>query len=118
MPQITVDYSGSLAEAFDRRAFALALHEEVVATAKAKPEACKTQFRRTEDATVGADSDGHAIVHVWIGMLTGRTVATKAQLTESVLELVRAHVKPIEGLALHASVEVRELDDSYRKFDN
>ncbi|MEW2114776.1 isomerase [Streptomyces sp. NPDC005474] len=118
MPQITVDYSDSLAESFDRRAFALALHEEVVATAKAKPEACKTQFRRTEDATVGADNEGHAIVHVWIGMLTGRTVATKAQLTESVLELVRAHVKPIEGLALHASVEVRELDDSYRKFAN
>ncbi|MDQ0931480.1 5-carboxymethyl-2-hydroxymuconate Delta-isomerase [Streptomyces turgidiscabies] len=118
MPQITVDYSDSLAESFDRRAFALALHEEVVATAKAKPEACKTQFRRTEHATVGADSEGHAIVHVWIGMLTGRTVATKAQLTESVLELVRTHVKPSEGLALHASVEVRELDDSYRKFDN
>ncbi|MBW8737093.1 MAG: isomerase [Streptomyces turgidiscabies] len=118
MPQITVDYSESLAESFDRRAFALALHEEVVATAKAKPEACKTQFRRTEDATVGADSEGHAIVHVWIGMLTGRTVATKNQLTETVLELVRTHVKPVEGFALHASVEVRELDDSYRKFDN
>ncbi|MDX3458374.1 5-carboxymethyl-2-hydroxymuconate Delta-isomerase [Streptomyces sp. ME02-8801-2C] len=118
MPQITVDYSDSLAEAFDRRGFALALHDEVVATAKAKPEACKTQFRRTEDATVGADSDGHAIVHVWIGMLTGRTTETKNQLTEAVLELVRAHVKPVADLALHASVEVRELDDSYRKFDN
>ena len=118
MPQITVDYSSPLTEAFDRRAFALALHEEVVETAKAKPEACKTQFRRTEDTTVGADSDGHGIVHVWIGLLAGRTEEVKAQLTEAVLELVRTHVKPVEGLALHASVEVRELDPSYRKFDN
>ncbi len=73
---------------------------------------------RTEAATGDADSAGHAIVHVGIGMLTGRTVATKAQLTEAVLELVRAHVNPVEGLVLHASVEVRELDDSYRKFDS
>ena len=43
---------------------------------------------------------------------------TKAQLTEAVLELLRTHVKPVEGLVLHASAEVRDLDASYRKFDS
>jgi 5-carboxymethyl-2-hydroxymuconate isomerase len=56
-------------------------------------------------------------VHVTIGLLAGRTDEAKARLTEAVLELLRQHVKPVEGLALHASAEVRDLDSSYRKFD-
>ncbi|MET8243354.1 5-carboxymethyl-2-hydroxymuconate Delta-isomerase [Streptomyces sp. NPDC005202] len=118
MPQITVDYSEQLADAFDRRGFAQALHTATAEIAAAKPPACKTQFRRTEDATVGPDTGGHAIVHVTIGLLAGRTDETKARLTEEALELLRQYVKPAEGLALHASAEVRELDPSYRKFDS
>ncbi|WP_320781093.1 5-carboxymethyl-2-hydroxymuconate Delta-isomerase [Streptomyces sp. CRN 30] len=117
MPQITVDYSATLAGTFDRRAFAQALHAEVVETAAARLEACKTQFRPTEDTTVGGDADGHAVVHVTLGLLAGRTTETKEKLTEGVLELLRAHVKPVEGLVLHASAEVRDLDPSYRKFE-
>ncbi|GHF90764.1 5-carboxymethyl-2-hydroxymuconate Delta-isomerase [Streptomyces griseosporeus] len=117
MPQITVDYSAPLAEGFDRRGFALAVHDAAVEIAAAKYEACKTQFRATEDTTVGRDEDGHAIVHVTIGLLAGRTDETKARLTEAVLQALRTHVKPAAGLALHASAEVRDLDASYRKFD-
>jgi 5-carboxymethyl-2-hydroxymuconate isomerase len=117
MPQITVDYSAVLSDGFDRPAFAKALHDEVVRTAAAKPAACKTQFRATEDTVVGPDTDGHAIVHVTLGLLAGRTDETKVTLTENVLELLREHVKVGEGLALHASAEVRDLDPSYRKFD-
>lgn len=117
MPQITVDYSAVLAEGFDRPAFAKALHEEVVRTAAAKPEACKTQFRPGADTTVGPDTEGHAIVHVTLGLLAGRTEETKVALTENVLELLREHVKVGDGLAFHASAEVRDLDPSYRKFE-
>lgn len=117
MPQITVDYSAVLSDGFDRPTFAKALHEEVVRTAAAKPEACKTQFRATEDTVVGPDTDGHAIVHVTLGLLAGRTDDTKVALTENVLELVRRYVKPSAGLTLHASAEVRDLDPSYRKFE-
>ncbi|BBC37062.1 uncharacterized protein SGFS_083560 [Streptomyces graminofaciens] len=117
MPQITVDYSAVLADGFDRPGFARALHEEVVRTAAAKPEACKTQFRASEDTTVGPDTSGHGIVHVTLGLLAGRTDEVKVTLTENVLELLREFVKPADGLALHASAEVRDLDPSYRKFD-
>ncbi|GAA3805220.1 5-carboxymethyl-2-hydroxymuconate Delta-isomerase [Streptomyces phyllanthi] len=117
MPQITVDYSAPLSEGFDRSGFALALHDAVVEIAAAKYEACKTQFRATEDTTVGRDAGGHAIVHVTLGLLAGRTDETKVRLTEAVLELLRKHVNTGEGVALHASAEVRDLDASYRKFD-
>ncbi|MDT0405852.1 MULTISPECIES: 5-carboxymethyl-2-hydroxymuconate Delta-isomerase [Streptomyces] len=115
MPQITVDYSGRLADGFDRPAFARDLHTAVVEIAAAKQPACKTRFRRTEDIVVGQDTDGHAHVHVHIAMLPGRTDDTKARLTETVLELLRTYVRPAGGLTLHASAEVRELDASYRK---
>ncbi|MFJ6831399.1 5-carboxymethyl-2-hydroxymuconate Delta-isomerase [Streptomyces sp. NPDC091209] len=117
MPQITVDYSAPLEDAFDRHGFALALHAEVVETAAAKIGACKTQFRRTEDTVVGADTGGHAVVHVTLGLLAGRTEAVKEKLTEAVLELLKTYVKQPGGLVLHASAEVRDLDPSYRKFE-
>ncbi|MEV6662790.1 5-carboxymethyl-2-hydroxymuconate Delta-isomerase [Streptomyces nigra] len=118
MPQITVDYSQELADDFDRPAFARALHTAVVEIAAAKPPACKTQFRRTEDTTVGDDTAGHAVVHVNLGLLAGRSDETRARLTETVLDLLRTHVKPAGGLALHASAEVRDLDPSYRKYES
>ncbi|GGS21259.1 5-carboxymethyl-2-hydroxymuconate Delta-isomerase [Streptomyces griseoviridis] len=116
MPQITVDHSEQLTDDFDRPGFAKALHDTVVEIAAARPPACKTQFRRTEASTVGPDTEGHAVVHVTIGLLPGRTEETKARLTEAVLDLLRTHITT--GLALHASAEVRDLDASYRKFES
>ncbi|MDG9716119.1 5-carboxymethyl-2-hydroxymuconate Delta-isomerase [Streptomyces sp. DH24] len=118
MPQITVDYSDRLADDFDRPGFARALHAATVEIAAAKPPACKTQFRRTQDTTVGPDTEGHAVVHVVIGLLAGRTDETKARLTEAVVELLKRYVKPADGLALHVSAEVRDLDPSYRKYES
>ncbi|MFF5492803.1 5-carboxymethyl-2-hydroxymuconate Delta-isomerase [Streptomyces aquilus] len=115
MPQITVDYSETLTPAFDRAGFARALHEATVEIAAAKPEACKTQFRASAFTAFGYEEDGHAVVHVTLGLLTGRTEETKAKLTEAVLELLRKYIAD-EGLVLHASAEVRDLDASYRKF--
>ncbi|MGV9503508.1 5-carboxymethyl-2-hydroxymuconate Delta-isomerase [Streptomyces sp. NPDC003642] len=118
MPQITVDYSADLADGFDRPGFAKALHEATVEIAAARPPACKTRFRRTEDIVVGPDAEGHAHVHVHIALLAGRTDETKARLTQAALELLRTHLKPAAGLALHASAEVRDLDPSYAKYES
>ena len=119
MPQITVDYSRTIAPAFDRDAFARALHEATVEIAAAKLEACKTQFRPSEFTAFGYEDPGeagHAVVHVTLGLLAGRTEETKARLTEAVLELLRGHIED-DGFVLHASAEVRDLDPSYRKFE-
>jgi 5-carboxymethyl-2-hydroxymuconate isomerase len=119
MPQITVDYSHLIGPGFDREGFARDLHTATVEVAAAKPEACKTQFRRSELTAFGYEdprAHGHAVVHVTIGLLAGRTDETKAKLTETVLELLKKHVHS-DGAVLHASAEVRDLDPSYRKFE-
>ncbi|MDK1343427.1 5-carboxymethyl-2-hydroxymuconate Delta-isomerase [Streptomyces sp. 378] len=118
MPQITVDYSADLADGFDRRGFAQALHEATVEIAAAKPPACKSRFRPTEDIVVGPEAEGHAHVHIHIALLAGRTDETKARLTQAALDLLRTYLKQPEGLALHASAEVRDLDPSYAKFES
>ncbi|MEU2058947.1 isomerase [Streptomyces sp. NPDC013455] len=119
MPQITVDYSDTMENAFDRAGLARALHEATVEIAAAKPEACKTLFRPSTYTAFGYEDPGargHAIVHVTIGLLAGRGEETKARLTEAVLEVLRAHVADA-AFTLHASAEIRDLDPSYRKFD-
>lgn len=115
MPQIIVDYSADLDDSFDRRGFALALHPLVAETVSTKLPACKTRFRRADDFVVGDAATGDAVVNVAIAMLPGRTPETKARLTEAVLELLAGHLKPVDGLTVHASAEVRDLDASYRK---
>ncbi|AZQ34294.1 MULTISPECIES: 5-carboxymethyl-2-hydroxymuconate Delta-isomerase [Streptomyces] len=114
MPQITVDHSQTIS--FDRAAFARDLHTATVEIAAAKPEACKTQFRAGQYTAFGYEEEGHAVVHVTLGLLAGRSEETKAKLTEAVLELLRRHIED-NGIVLHASAEVRDLDPSYRKFE-
>ncbi|MCF1594173.1 5-carboxymethyl-2-hydroxymuconate Delta-isomerase [Streptomyces muensis] len=117
MPQITVDYSNTIS--LDREGFARDLHTATVEIAAAKPEACKTQFRPSQYTAFGyedPEEQGHAVVHVTLGLLAGRTDETKAKLTEKVLELLRRHIED-NGIVLHASAEVRDLDPSYRKFE-
>jgi len=115
MPQITVDYSAELDDAFDRPAFALALHPLVAEAVNTKIAACKTRFRRAEETVVADAPGGDALVHVDISLLPGRTPEIKAGLAESVLELLTGHLRTVTGTALHLSVEARDLDASYRK---
>ncbi|MEU9322911.1 5-carboxymethyl-2-hydroxymuconate Delta-isomerase [Streptomyces canus] len=114
MPQITVEHSPYL-DHVHWEEFALALHPVVVETAAAKLEACKTRVLRTEDEAVGGEDKNHAIVHVTLALLAGRSEETKAKLTEAVVELLRKHVEPEDGLTVHLSAEVRDLDASYTK---
>jgi 5-carboxymethyl-2-hydroxymuconate isomerase len=117
MPNITVEFSPAL-DHVDWREFARELHPVVVETAAARLEACKTRTLRTEDEVVGDDADGHAIVNVTIALLAGRTDETKARLTESALDLLRKYIQPTDGVTLHVSAEVRDLDPSYRRFES
>ncbi|MEU0412622.1 isomerase [Streptomyces griseorubiginosus] len=114
MPQITVERSPYL-DHVDWEEFALALHPVVVETAAAKLEGCKTRVLRSEDEAVGGEKENHAIVNVSVALLAGRSEETKAKLAEAVVDLLRKHVGPTDGLTVHLSAEVRDLDASYTK---
>lgn len=118
MPHTTVEYSGTLAEALDRPAFGAALHEALVTVAGGRAAGCKTRFVRHDDLYIGDGSPHHAMVHVEIALLSGRTPETKRALTEAVLATLRAHTAPTPRLAVQFSVTLRDLDrDSYVRAD-
>ncbi|WP_030056253.1 MULTISPECIES: 5-carboxymethyl-2-hydroxymuconate Delta-isomerase [Streptomyces] len=116
MPQISVEYSSSLAGTFDRRGLGLAINRLAEQTIDAKPEACKTVFRQVEALVVGTSGRaGDAQVYVEFQIFPGRTPEAKAALSEGVIELVAKFVRPERGSRLFTAVNVADIDrDSYR----
>ncbi|MEV0531227.1 isomerase [Kitasatospora sp. NPDC050463] len=120
MPQISVDYSPSLAGAFDRRALGLSINRLVVKTIDAGPGACKTVFREVRDFVVGVgDGDaaegGDAQVYVEFQIFPGRTPEAKAALADAVLALLAERIAPAPGTRLFTAVNIADIDrDSYR----
>jgi 5-carboxymethyl-2-hydroxymuconate isomerase len=115
MPQITVEYSAELSEAFDRRAFALALHQTLSPLVSSDVAAFKTRFKQIEESVVGDGSPG-AMIHVRVGLLSGRPVELKQEVGRVSIGLVREHLKPVEGLPTQLTLEVHDMDrEQYQK---
>ncbi|MER7757455.1 isomerase [Kitasatospora sp. NPDC097643] len=115
MPQISVDYSSSLAGTFDRRELGLAINRLAEETIDAKPESCKTVFRPSEELVVGTVGAGDAQVFVEFQMFPGRAPEAKAALRDGVLAVVAQHVRPPAGHRLFTAVNIAEIDrEGYR----
>ncbi|MFE2105306.1 5-carboxymethyl-2-hydroxymuconate Delta-isomerase [Kitasatospora sp. NPDC059463] len=116
MPQISVDYSPSLAGSFDRRELGAAINRLAVETVAAAPEGCKTVFRATDpEVVVGFGERAEAQLFVQFQIFPGRSPEAKAALTEGVLALLAERVKPAPGERLHLAVDVRDIDrEAYR----
>jgi 5-carboxymethyl-2-hydroxymuconate isomerase len=110
MPHITVTTRLGAGKAFDRARFAQALHP-VVVTRTESTGTCKTLFRDADDIYLDGAS-GETFVHVEIGLLPGRPVTVREDLADAALGLLRTHLSRAGEWT--ASVEVRELDASYR----
>ncbi|HEX6342126.1 hypothetical protein [Umezawaea sp.] len=115
MPQITVEYSAELSGALDRRALALALHRTVAPLVDSDVAAFKTRFRRIEESVIG-DGAPAAMVHVRIGLLSGRPVGLKQEVGRVGIGIVRDHLAPVDGLPTQVTLEVYDLDrEQYQK---
>jgi 5-carboxymethyl-2-hydroxymuconate isomerase len=115
MPQVSVEYSESLAAAFDRRGFALALHTgggEVIGSAVS---AFKTRFRTTGETVIADGDPGEAMIHIEMGILPGRDAETKDRLGELTLALLADHLGPTEGLNIQLTVEIRDLANYHKR---
>ncbi|WP_344861142.1 5-carboxymethyl-2-hydroxymuconate Delta-isomerase [Planomonospora alba] len=114
MPQITIEYSASLAEAFDRRGFALALHPAAAELIGSALPDFKTRFRPVTEAVIGSGADTEAMIHVDLAILPGRAPEVKARLGDLTLAMLCEHLKPGTGLNIQVTVEVRDIE-SYHK---
>jgi 5-carboxymethyl-2-hydroxymuconate isomerase len=115
MPQITVEYSAELSGAFDRRAFALALHQALAPMVSSDVAAFKTRFRQIDECVIG-DGSPAAMIHVRIGLLSGRPAELKQEVGRVSIGIARDHLKPVEGLTIQLTLEVHDMDrEQYQK---
>jgi 5-carboxymethyl-2-hydroxymuconate isomerase len=115
MPQIRVEYSESLSDAFDRRGFALALHPAAAEVIGSTVPAFKTRFRTTGETVIGDGNPGEAMIHLEVALLPGRDAETKARLGELVLALLADHLKPSPDLNIQLTVEIRDLANYHKR---
>ncbi|MEU1876824.1 hypothetical protein ABZ470_05880 [Streptosporangium sp. NPDC020072] len=114
MPQIVVEYSASLAEAFDRRGFASVLHPAAAELIGSALPDFKTRFRSIAEAVIGGGAATEAMVHVDLAILPGRDPEVKARLGDLTLATLCDHLRPGTGLNTQVTVEVRDIE-SYHK---
>ncbi|MEV7021465.1 isomerase [Kitasatospora sp. NPDC093558] len=116
MPQISVDYSSSLAGTFDRRGLGLAINRLAEGTIDAKPDSCKTVFRQSEALVVGTSGAADdAQVFVQFQVFPGRSPEAKAALADGVLALLAQYVRPAPGTRLFTAVDIADIDrECYR----
>ena len=114
MPQISVEYSESLTEVFDRRGFALALHPLASDLIGSAVPDFKTRFRTTGEEVIGTGEPGQAMVHVDLAILPGRPDALTTRLAELTLETLCDHLKSDTDQNVQVTVEVRDIA-TYRK---
>jgi 5-carboxymethyl-2-hydroxymuconate isomerase len=110
MPHTIVEYSASVADAFDRPAFGKGLHEALVRIADGRLGGCKTRFVRLDDTYIADGAPHCALIHAEIGVLSGRTTEVKRELNEAVLALLRQHTAPLPHLEVQFSVNLHDLE--------
>jgi len=115
MPQITVEYSESLTEAFDRRGFALAFHPAAAELIGSSLPHFKTRFRPIGEAVIGSGEPGEAMIHVDLAILPGRDPDLKDRLGDLALTTLCDHIKPSTGLNTQVTVEVRDLANYHKR---
>ena len=114
MPQISVEYSIALTDAFDRRAFALALHPIAAELIGSALPDFKTRFRAIDEAIIGTGGATEAMVHVDLAILPGRDAELKTRLGDLTLAILCDHIEPGTRLNTQVTVEVRDIA-SYHK---
>lgn len=116
MPQIAIEYSSNLADLFDRRALAGAVHRLVTETIDTDLGNCKTRLIALDDVLIGAGGGNEAMLHVDLRILSGRAGAAKEKLGRAVLAAAEQALERARGLSVQITVEVRDLDrDHYHK---
>ena len=110
MPQIRIEYSSNIAEAFDARAFALRIHGILPRLVETELRSCKTRLVELDRTVIGDGGADQAMIHVDLRILSGRTDEQKKGLGEAAMELLTDAVRKPEGLKLQLTLEVRELD--------
>lgn len=109
MPQNRLTCTQSVFSAVDLKAPLAAIHADLVALAGAALQDCKTQVRVADSVMVGNGSGPQDVLHLDIGLLTGRPPEVLTAIGSAAVTHLRAAL-PGSLSAVQVSVRVVEMD--------
>lgn len=120
MPQLNIEYSADLFDADRMRALALDLHHWLAPMVD-DVASFKTRLTPLVGAVIGDGDPRHAMLHVELGVLSGRDAALRGRLADFTLDCAldcarRATASLAAERDVQVTVEVREMArGDYRK---
>jgi len=112
MPQIVMQYSSTLQ--LDVPATLLSINQVLLASGQFQAEDIKSRAIPLQDWLTGTTPDSAPFIHLQLHILTGRDLATRQQLSDSLLPVLQQHIQGPAGTQL--CVEICQMErDSYRK---
>lgn len=111
MPHLVIEYSENLAS-LDPMACLSAANAALVASGQFEEADIKSRAYRVTAFRVGAEHAGRAFVAARLSILSGRSLETRQDLSQRVLQALRQHLPTATGLSTQVSVEVVEIDRS------
>jgi 5-carboxymethyl-2-hydroxymuconate isomerase len=119
MPQICLEYTSNITLPLEYNQFFKRLHDLLVASVVGvELNACKSRVRPLQHFYIADGKERNAFVHLSIGLLSGRTLAEKAALSQTALQLLKDFYQPVFDLfALQLTVAVEDMTrETYSKF--
>ena len=111
MPHLVIEYSENLAS-LDPAACLTAANAALVASGQFDEADIKSRAYRVAAFRIGAADDGRAFVAARLSILSGRSLETRQDLSQRVLQALQQHLPPAAGLSTQVSVEVVEIERS------
>ncbi len=111
MPQLEIEYSAKLPIVDELSKLAVDLHYVIAREADADLGSFKTRITPLENVVIADGSDRHAMVHLDIRLLSGRSERAKFATGEAALAALRDRLEWLVGdYAVQFTVEVHDLD--------
>lgn len=116
MPYIHLEYSDNLQQ-LEVKALLSQMNRTLVENGLF-PNASDIKSRAIcqQDYVIGLDEAAQAYVHAKVSILSGRTVALKQEISQTVLEVLQEHIPQQAEVRVQLCVEILEMDKAlYRK---
>jgi 5-carboxymethyl-2-hydroxymuconate isomerase len=111
MPHLVIEYTENLALP-DPAACLSTVNAALVASGQFEEVDIKSRAYAVAAFRIGAAQAGRAFVAARLSILSGRSVETKQDLSQRVLQALQQHVPSGTGLSTQVSVEVVEMERS------
>ena len=109
MPHLTLEYTDNL-HALDAPALLSAMNAALVDSGQFEEFDIKSRAIRLDCFAIGTSNAGRGFAHARLALLSGRTPAVKADLSQRLLAVLQARCQPVPGLQIQLCAEILDMD--------